>query len=211
MKRVTALLFLLVAPLLLFSQTSFYDGDFKIKGSRDSKEVPIRVGENDIYLSFLCKYDIYKNEPTLQLIIDIPTIQVSTFKTQIRELEGKYNEWANVARTNNVKNVNKEIPVALSAICDNLKICEYTEVYKNYRGERLFNAQETSVTPKFVVKDGIPHCYIWMFAWRNGEQVSTIWSIGEYDFSKITEGVDKAIKIQNERKEEKERVKDLFH
>ena len=209
MKKVTVILFLLIATLQLFSQTTFYNGDFKIRGSSGSKEVPITVGENDIYLSFLFKYDIYKNEPTIQLIIDIPTTQVSTFKTQIRELEGKYNEWANVARSNNVKSVSKIIPVTLSVICDNLKICEYTEVYKNYRGERLFNPQETSVTPKFIVKDGIPSCHIHMRALRNGEEVFTVWRLN--DFSEITKGVDKAIKIQNEQREEKERVKDLFH
>ena len=194
MKKVTAILFLLIATLQLFSQTAFSKKeivDFRIRGEL---EVPIIVSDNSIILSFLFNYE--KNI-TLNLII--PTTQVNTFKTQIRELEKKFNEWEEVARTNNVQRAQKEMPVNLSAIYDNIK------------GNKLHNPQEKSVKANFFVKEGKAHCVIYMLVSGNGEKIICLWPIGANDFSKIIKEVDNAIKKQNEQKLEKERVEDLFH
>ena len=72
---------------------------------------------------------------------------MSTFKSELRSLQTKYEQWIATAKTNKVQEVEKEMPC---------KISYSTFSCDAYAG----NSTKVIVTPYFVVRSYVPRCEI---------------------------------------------------
>lgn len=194
MKRFAATFFFLTIPLIMLSQV-MTSSCFQTSGGLLVRMTIIEDGNFFLTIRYI-DYGYIDDYSTIT--IEIPKSQINTFETQLKELEKKYNEWADVAIVNNVKDVKKVMPVSVST-------------FSKLSTSRLSYPQEKTVTPYFYVVRGNMYCMISIWVSGYGVKQCCEWMLSSEDFQKTITEIDKTIAKHKTSMNEKKQTEDLFH
>ena len=123
---------------------------------------------------------------------------ISSFKSDLRALQSKYEQWIATAKTNRVQEVEKEIPC---------KIGFSTFSCDAYAG----NSTEVIVQPYFVVRNYVPHCEIRIWQYYYDRQPNyNVWYLSPKDIPFLISAIDKGYQQHITKSTQKQRTEDLF-
>ena len=131
------------------------------------------------------------------LTIDYSPSQVESFKYSLIEIRKKFNEWAAIARQNNVQEVEKPIPVNIPNV--NLA-----------HGYNLSNTRDVSIKPIFKVYKSYPMCLIRIDARSPGFYRNCEWILNDSTILGIIRLIDEISDEQKNRDYNQKRTEDLF-
>ena len=130
------------------------------------------------------------------LVVEIPSDQIINFKSQLRQVRDKYDEWYKIAKANNVESVEKGIPVEITAFGD---------IY----GE-VSSPEEKSMKAVFFVANYNIHCIIKLFISGYNTNQFSEWVLTSSDMDKILTEIDNTIQLQREYDNKRNQTLDLF-
>lgn len=193
------LMMLMACPLIVKSQSSMGIWGNVVNSEAGSRlELKAsKVSGNDYDLYITHRYQDISREHYF-LTVCIHAKQVETFKSQLKQVKEKYDEWEKTARNNNVGEIKKEIPVAITA-------------YDNMFGTKLSYPEKKSMKATFFVFNHAIHCNIDVsISGYNVFQLST-WVLTSADIDKIITEIDRTIQHQRNYDAQQQRVDDLFN
>ena len=191
--------FLLSLPSALHSQTSSmgFWGNVIESEAGTRIELTARKESNGEYaLSITNRYQTISGE-SLFLTVNIPSNKVESFKSQLKLVTGKYNEWYKTAKTHKVDYVEKEIPVSLSA---------YGDIY----GSKLSYPEEQEMKAVFYVYNYAIHCIIRVSIYGYNTYQRSEWVMTSADLNKLVTEIDRTIQHQRNYDNKQRRTQDLF-
>lgn len=123
---------------------------------------------------------------------------INTLKTELRTLQSKYKQWIETAKSNGVKEVEKEMPCEISFMtysCD------------AFAG----NATNVIIKPYFVVRNYIPHCEvrIWQYFYDRSPNYNE-WRFAPNDIPFLISAIEKGYQEYLTNSSNKKRTEDLF-
>lgn len=189
---------LMVSPLIVKSQSSMGLWGNVVNSEAGSRIelVASKSSGGGYNLDITHRYQDISREHFF-LTVCIPAKQVETFKSQLRQVKAKYDEWEKTARNNNVIEVKKEIPVALTA-------------YDNMYGSKLSYPETKNMKAVFFVFNHAIHCHIeTSISGYNVYQLST-WVLTSADIDKIITEIDRTIQHQRNYDAQQQKVDNLF-
>lgn len=123
---------------------------------------------------------------------------ISVFRSELRALQSKYIQWVSTAKTNKVKEVEKEIPCTIS--------------YSTYSCDAYAgNATEVIVKPYFVVRNYVPRCEIriWQYFYDRTPNYN-VWRLSPKDIPFLISAIDKGYQEYISKSTQKQRTENLF-
>lgn len=205
MKRVFIFLIMFIAPLVMKAQQKTGDNWFvtllKNQNEYTYQTNGTLMGMNmyddtkDFNIVFWY-IDFYGEAQHIDALISYTNIEL--FKSQIKQIRSKYLEWKNVAETNNVQDYTKEIPIKITAI-------------KEMSGSKLSYPDKKGIRPLFVVKDGIPDCFLELSISGFGVSMNHRVHTNSIQLNELCDAIDKTMQIHTEKIREKKKTDDLFH
>lgn len=123
---------------------------------------------------------------------------ISTFKSNLRALQVKYEQWVATAKSNNVKEVEKEIPCQIS--------------YMTYSCDAFSgNATKVVVKPYFVVRNYVPCCEIriWQHFYDRSPNYN-VWYLTPKDIPFLISAIEKGYEEHIAESIQKQQTEDLF-
>lgn len=123
---------------------------------------------------------------------------ISVFKSDLKALQSKFSQWVYTAKSNKVKDVEKEMPCTISYSyygCD------------AYAG----NATKVIVQPYFVVRNYVPRCEvrIWQYFYDRTPNYN-VWYLSPKDIPFLITAIDKGYQEYISKSSQKQRTEDLF-
>lgn len=145
---------------------------------------------------------ITHNYPTglgesLFLTVKIPSHQIDNFKSQLRQIKTKYDEWYKIAKANNIDYVKKDIPVAITA---------FDDMY----GSKLSYPKQKNMKSVFFVSNYAIHCIIEVSISGYNTYQHSEWVLTSTDISKILTEIDYTIQHQKNYDKNKNQTIELF-
>lgn len=199
MIRTITIVFFLLLPLNLFPQTSSMGLWGNVIETKAGTRLELRANKEttgEYALSITHRYQTLLRE-SLFLTINIPSRQIDNFKSQLKQLKRKYDEWYKIAKDNRVEHVEKDIPIALSA-------------YGNMYGSKLSYPEEKEIKATFFVYNYAIHCIIKVsISGYNTYQLSE-WVLTSTDLNTIISEIDKTIQHQRNYDSNQRHTQDLF-
>lgn len=189
---------LMVSPLIVKSQSSMGIWGNVVNSEAGSRlELKAsKVSGNDYDLYITHRYQDISREHYF-LTVCIHAKQVETFKSQLKQVKEKYDEWEKTARNNNVSYIEKEIPVALTA-------------YDSMFGSKMTYPETKSMKAIFFVSNHAIHCIIKVSISRYNEFQLSEWILTSADIGKITTEIDRTIQHQRNYDAQQQKVDNLF-
>ena len=190
---------LIVFPLVAKSQSSMGIWGNVVNSEAGSRIelVASKASGGGYNLSITHRYQDVSREHFF-LTVCIPAKQVEIFKSQLRQVKAKYDEWEKTARSNNVIEVKKEIPVALTA-------------YDNMYGSKLSYPETKNMKAVFFVFNHAIHCNIEAsISGYNVYQLYT-WVLTSADIGKIITEIDRTIQHQRNYDAQQRQIDGLFN
>ena len=198
MRTIIIVLFLAL-PFKLFSQTSsmgFWGNVIETDAGTRLELMASKEKTGEYALSITHRYQTLLGE-NLFLTINIPSTQVENFKFQLKQLKKKYDEWYKIAKNNRVEQVEKDIPIAISA---------YGDMY----GSKLSYPEKKDIKTVFFVYNYVIHCIIRVsISGYNTYQLSE-WVLTSSDLNMIISEIDKTILHQRNYDNDQRHTQDLF-
>lgn len=198
MRTIIIVLFLAL-PFKLFSQTSsmgFRGNVIETDAGTRLELMASKEKTGEYALSITHRYQTLLGE-NLFLTINIPSTQVENFKFQLKQLKKKYDEWYKIAKNNRVEQVEKDIPIAISA---------YGDMY----GSKLSYPEKKDIKAVFFVYNYVIHCIIRVsISGYNTYQLSE-WVLTSSDLNMIISEIDKTILHQRNYDNNQRHTQDLF-
>lgn len=199
-------------PLFMKGQSNFFtflNGENFFR--TESKEASIHMTMNDDIqcLSITIRYkDIhYLEETHSEIHLTLPYSNIDNFKSEIKLIERKFKEWENVAKTNDVKDFKKEMPVSISI-----------SNFRRMNCDHLAEPSHKEIKTIFDANYGTPVCNIQITLSGYNVIQKCEMHLKDYEISKLYEEIDKTIEIHkkniNESKQkeiERKKTDDLFH
>lgn len=198
MKTIIIVLFLAL-PLNIFSQLSSMGIWGNVIETDAGTRLELRANEETIgeyAFSITHRYRTLLGE-SLFLTVKIPSGQVEKFKFQLKQLQKKYDEWYEIAKTNRVKHVEKDIPIALSA---------YGDIY----GSKLSDPAKKDIKAVFFVYDYVIHCVIKVSISGYNTYQQSEWVFTSADLNTIISEIDRTIQHQRNYDNNERHTQDLF-
>ena len=123
---------------------------------------------------------------------------ILTFKSELRSLQTKFEQWMATAKSNNVQEVEKEMPC---------KISFSTFSCDAYSG----NATKVIVKPYFVIRNYVPRCEvrIWQYFYDRTPNYN-VWHLAPKDIPFLISAIDKGYREYISRSTQKKKTEDLF-
>ena len=123
---------------------------------------------------------------------------ISTFKSELRNLQSKYEQWIATAKSNDVQEIEKEMPCNISFStfsCD-----QYAS-----------NATKVIVKPYFVIRNYVPHCEIriWQCFYDRTPNYN-VWYLSPKDIPFLISAIDKGYQEYIAKNTERRKTEDLF-
>lgn len=198
MKRLLIII-LIAIPLIAFGQSSsmgIWGNVIESEAGSRLELVASKDNSGGYGLSITHRYSTVLGE-SLFLTVNIPSNQINSFKSQLRQVKAKYDEWYKTAKANNVDFVEKDIPVAITTFGD---------MY----GAKLSYPEKKNMKAVFFVFNYAIHCLIKVsISGYNTYQLSE-WVLTSNDISKILTEIDHTIQHQKNYDNKKTQTQDLF-
>lgn len=123
---------------------------------------------------------------------------MSTFKSELRNLQTKYEQWIATATSNKVREVEKEMPC---------KISYTTYGCDAYAG----NATKVIVQPYFVIRNYVPCCEIriWQYFYNRTPNYN-VWYLSPKDIPFLISAIDKGYQEYTAKSTQMKKTEDLF-
>lgn len=123
---------------------------------------------------------------------------ILTFKSELRSLQTKFEQWIATAKSNNVQEVEKEMPC---------KISFSTFSCDAYSG----NATKVIVKPYFVIRNYVPRCEIriWQYFYDRTPNYN-VWHLAPKDIPFLISAIDKGYQEYISKSTQKKKTEDLF-
>lgn len=200
MKRLMFII-LMAIPFVVFGQTSSMGIFGNVVNTEDGTRLELQSRKDDgggYNLQICCRYyDLGAGQST-DLSITIPSAKVESFKSELQQIQTKYNEWVKTAKANNVQNVEKDIPVFIASVSD---------MY----GGSLSYPEKKEIKAVFFVLNSVPHCIIRISISGYNVYQRCEWLLTSKDFPKILSEIDRTIEHQRNYDSDKRKTEDLFH
>ena len=124
---------------------------------------------------------------------------ILTFKSELRNLQTKYDQWVATAKSNKVQDVEKEMPCVIS--------------YATFSCDAFAgNATKVVVKPYFVVRNYVPLCEIriWQYFYDRAPNYN-VWHLTPKDIPFLISAIDKGYKEYISSSIKKKKTEDLFN
>lgn len=187
MKRILVVLMCAITSLCSYCQVVNTEGGNMLKLGYYYSHGAYQVSVCDWYRD-------YSNQMHFSTI----TNSIDAFKSDLNQIQNKFLQWVNTARTNNVKEVEKEIPCTI----------RYSDVSCDAYAS---NATKVVVKPVFVVRNYVPSCEIRIWQYFYDRQPNyNVWHLSQRDIPSLVAAIEKGYKeyLANENKRQK--TEDLF-
>ncbi|MBP7359530.1 MAG: hypothetical protein KA955_09375 [Prevotella sp.] len=198
MKKVIVLIFLMLPSIIFAQDSSMGVWGNVIKSEAGSRlELVARKDNRGGYeLDITHRYPNSLGE-SLFLAVNIPSYQIEGFKSQLKHVKSKYDEWYKTAKANKVDYLEKTIPVSLNA-------------YGDMFGTKLSYPENKDMEAVFFVSNYVIHCIIKVsISGYNTYQLSE-WILTSTDISKIVTEIDRTIQHQRNYDNQQRQTQDLF-
>lgn len=152
---------------------------------------------NDKGVDIVSITDWYKNLTDNNIQFSSLANSISTFKSEFRVLQTKYEQWVSTAKTNNVKEVEKELPCQIS----------YTNCYCS----AYSYPTKVIIKPYFVVRNYAPCCEIriWQYFYDRVPNYN-VWYLTPKDIPFLISAIEKGFQEHKIQSTKKQQTEDLF-
>ena len=188
-------------PFVAFGQTPSMGIFGNVVNTEDGTRLELSSRKDDgggYNLHICCRYyDLGAGQNTF-LAITIPSSKVESFKSQLKQIQTKYEEWVKTAKANNVQNVEKDIPVSITSVSD-------------MDGFSLSYPEKKDIKAVFFVSNFVSHCIIRISISGYNVYQRCEWLLTSKDFPKILSEIDRTIEHQRNYDSDKRKTEELFH
>lgn len=198
MKRIIFLL-LWALPSIVFAQYSSMGIWGNVVNSEAGSRLEMKAdkdksGAYELYITHRYRNILGEN---LYLTVHIPSNKIDDFKSQLRQVKTKYDEWYKTAKANKVGYVEKDIPVEITA-------------YGDMFGMNLAYPEEKEMKATFFVSNYAIHCIIKVSISGNNIHELSEWVLTSTDISKILKEIDHTIQHQRNYDNQQRDTQNLF-
>lgn len=197
MKKII-LFFIIVFPFFVKGETSF----FKTKGGTELQFSSSQDVNGNYSLNISYRFYDYLYQRYSFFGFSIFSYNVDSFKSELTRVHNKYVEWVEVAKKNNIRDFEKEIPVRMNSA--------------NMYAMGILYPTKENMKAIFKVSNYYPICIIHSVVYASNRYSNELkyescdWILTIEDIPLILKEIDRIINFSRKSDMEKNKTKDLF-